>query len=395
MLGSGLGSGARNVDSVQALRGCVSHDGSMPGFGACRFRRTTWVGAFFALWSCTRQPEPSASPPARATSTEPAIAQLEACCDAEPRSDEAPPPTALEAPPLSLPPPSASTSVGTPVEGHLVGGTPLPLVAPGLMFNPAKNPEARHGTVELVGALLRAGANVDQRFPGSVVTIGDLSMPQGGDIPGHASHRSGRDVDVLFFLLDAKDSPIAAKAIPLEPDGTGVDYQDLSTADDDVPVKLDVPRTWAFVEALVLDDGVSINRIFVVEHIRRILLDHAESIDAPLAARERFSDLTCQPGFPHDDHMHIRIFCSAEDIALGCEDTPPVYPWHRRELAKAGTQPVMAGERRVARPALTSNEGAETKARETYGEFAPEVTAFLARRKAWVRKPHPGRRYCR
>lgn len=355
-------------------------------------RLTLWSTALLG-WApalaCSSQPQEPAAPPAKASSE---LSSPEACCDVPKDAEHATSP-AVPDPMTWLP--AASTSIGSPVEGRLEGGVPLPLEAPGLRFNPAKNPDARHGTVELVQALLRAAALVDQDLPGNVLTVGDLSMPEGGPIPGHASHRSGRDVDVLFFLLDAQGHPVAAKAIPIEPDGSGVDYGDLSTAADDVPVHLDVPRTWKFLEALVSDEQARINRIFVVEHVRAQLLEHARKIEAPAQAISRFGDLTCQPSFPHDDHMHIRLFCSAEDIALGCEDTPPIYPWQSQHLARSKTRAVLAGSRRTPRPPLTTNEGAEAKALAKYGEFAPEVTAFLERRKHWARKPHPGRRYCR
>ena len=49
----------------------------------------------------------------------------------------------------------------------------------------------------------------------------------------------------------------------------------------------------------------------------------------------RFGDVTCQPRFPHDDHMHIRVFCTAQDIAGGCNDVAPNYPWQRALLKSA------------------------------------------------------------
>jgi len=292
-------------------------------------------------------------------------------------------------------PESHSTSIGTPTEGTLTGGVPLPLRGPGLLFNPAKDPNARHGTVELVAALVRAAAVVDVRLPGGTLEVGDLSMPQGGDIPGHVSHRSGRDVDVLFYFLDETGAPADAKAIPVEPSGWGTDYGDLSTADDDRRFQLDVPRTWAFLEALAQDEGSHVNRVFVVEHLRELLLSHARETKAPALAIERVAAWTCQPNFPHDDHMHIRVYCTPQDIAAGCEDTPPFYPWHLEHLEAHDTKPVTAGKRKTKRPKLTSTEDATTRAKEKYGAFDPEVTAFLERRKAWARQPHPGRPYCR
>ena len=362
-------------------------------------QRALWVcGMWLAGCSAGSTPQEPASSPAE---PEAALAQPE---DDQTQADDAPE-RAMAQPevedpegvPGGGPDPmllqaSFSTSIGTPVEGRLEGGVPLPLAGPGYHFNPKKNPQARHGTVELVQALIRAAAKLE---PGDPLTINDIAMPQGGDIPGHASHRSGRDVDVLFFLLDKNGEPAPPKPIPIEPDGTGVDYKDLSTAEDDFEVELDVPRTWAFVEALVSDPDAHINRIFVVEHIRDMLLEHARKVGAPKEVIERFGHLTCQPGFPHDDHFHIRFFCEPDDIEKGCEDTRPIYPWHQRYLKERGVQAQIAGRRTKPRPKLTSVDDAADKARAKVGEFHPDVEAFLERRKAWAKKPHPGRKYCK
>jgi len=290
--------------------------------------------------------------------------------------------------------PAHSASIGSPVEGWLQGGVPLPLRGKGYVFNPHRDPKRRHGTVEMVQALIRAAATVDELLPGGTLTINDLSLPGGGPIAGHASHRSGRDVDVMFYLRDHHGRPFPSKAIPIEPDGTGVDYHDLSIGADDQPVHLDVPRTWAFVAALLSDATVQVNRIYVVEHVRGLLLAHAQEVGAPTLVVERFGHVTCQPKFPHDDHFHIRFYCAADDIAAGCQDTFPIYPWHEAQLAAQGRAVRLAGRRTKARPMLTSVAEAERRARAKYGPLHPNVTAFLERRKGWVTKPHPGRPYC-
>jgi penicillin-insensitive murein DD-endopeptidase len=289
--------------------------------------------------------------------------------------------------------PEVSASIGGPSDGRLDGGVPLPLHGPGYRFDPRKSPERRHGTVELVQALIRAAASVHERLPGNELTIGDLSMRKGGTIAGHASHQSGRDVDVMFYLLDDEGQPFGGKPIPLEPDGTGHDYNDLADGSDDVRVHLDVPRTWAFVEALLSDPGIAINRIYVVEHVRTMLLEHARETKAPKAIIELFGHVTCQPRFPHDDHMHIRAFCTPEDIANGCLDTKPIYPWHATALREAGAKPVIAGPPKKASK-LTSVKEAREKAAQKQ-ELHPEVVAFLDRRTAWAKKPRSGRKYCK
>ena len=240
---------------------------------------------------------------------------------------------------------------------------------------------------------------------GVPLTVSDLSREGGGEISRHASHRSGRDVDVLFYLRRESGEPfVPAKAIPLDPDGRGTDYGDLADPADDVPVELDAARTWSFVAALLADEPVAVQRIFVVEHLRRRLLAEARRVDAPAAVIQRFSEVTCQPGFPHDDHMHIRVFCSAEDIAAGCVDAPPIYPWRTAALASAGAVATTAGSgddeaprRKPAAegPARKPDIKTIAQARAEAGPMHEDVIAFLDRRQAWVKRPHPGRRWCR
>ncbi len=317
--------------------------------------------------------------------------------EVQPDAEVEPPPPAFssdgEIDPMSLTP-AFSASIQNPTDGWLVGGVPLPMEGVGFRFNPNKEARRRYGTVELVQALIRASSSVAKAHPGGTLTVNDIAMPGGREVGGHASHRNGRDVDVMFYLVDADGSPYPSKSIPIEPDGSGVDYRELGVAEDDVPVALDVPRTWAFVANLLADERAHVNRIFVVEHVRSLLLAHAESVDAGVLVRQRFEEVTCQPKFPHDDHFHIRFYCSADDIAAGCEDTFPIYPWHEAHLAAQGTTVRLAKKRPRPKPKLVSVAEATRRAKKKYGAFHPEVKAFLERRKAWVAKPHPGRTYC-
>ncbi|MCA9534776.1 MAG: penicillin-insensitive murein endopeptidase [Myxococcales bacterium] len=279
----------------------------------------------------------------------------------------------------------ASTSRGGPSAGSLEGGVPFPLSAPGARFNPNRDPRARYGTVELVQALLRAGASVHQRLGGELM-VNDLSLQAGGPIPHHGSHQGGRDADVLFYVLDAQGQPRSAVGAPLDPSGRGVDFQDLTVASDDVPVQLDVPRTWAFVEALLSDPGASVQRMFVARHLRQRLLRHARGARVAPAVLRRFEQVACQPGYPHDDHFHVRLFCSLDDLRAGCRDSGPMPPWRRAELAAAGLTPQMAGPERLRAPVTTTEQ-----ARRAAGPLHADVRAWLERRETWMRPPRgPG-----
>ena len=284
-----------------------------------------------------------------------------------------------------------SVSLGGPTNGRLENGVPLRAAGPGFIHNPKRtNAGARYGTLEMVSALESAAARVAKRLPGSTLIINDLGLEQGGPIPHHGSHQNGRDVDVLFYLLDKKGKPRRSLGIPLDPEGKGHDYGDLLDEGDDVPVRFDVARSWEFLQSLLVQEKGELQRIFVVEHIRTLLMDYAEAQAVPSHVRKRLGSLMCQPNYPHDDHFHIRFFCAAEDIAAGCEDSYPIYSWHRAELRKLGVKPVLAKRTRKKKPRVTSL----AKARKEAGPMHKNVKAFLDRRAQWSKKPHPGRRWC-
>jgi penicillin-insensitive murein endopeptidase len=141
------------------------------------------------------------------------------------------------------------------------------------------------------------------------------------------------------------------------------------------------------VQAILEDEEALVQRIFVVEHLRAILLAHAEAIGAPEAVRVRFADVTCQPSYPHDDHLHVRLFCTDEDLGAGCADGPPMYPWRRAQLRAAGIAPVFA-------PRARRGDSPPAEAREE-PPMHERVRAFLDLRRSWESAPHPGRPYCR
>jgi len=310
------------------------------------------------------------------------------------------PPPAASAPdapsdPLAtLPPSTHSTSIGSSTNGRLEGAVPLPARGPGFVYNERRSQEARFGTVETIRAIARAAEVVSRAIPDSLLVVNDIGLEQGGRIAHHGSHRAGRDADILFYLLDDAGRPMRSVGAPLDQEGVGFDFGDLARGDDDVRVHFDARRTWRFVQALLDDPEAEVQRIFVVEHLRARLLAEAERQKAPAAIVARFADVTCQPGYPHDDHLHVRWFCSVEDLARGCEDLPPLYPWRAAALADAGVAPVLAQRTRSEDPAPVTTE-AEARRNVARQKPHPDVLAFLARRRAWEKAPHPGRPYCR
>lgn len=198
---------------------------------------------------------------------------------------------------------SPGKSVGTPTSGRLIGGARLadgahlrivPFYAPG---------DARWGLESLVSLIDGAARAVRKKFPDAVLSVGHLSRKGGGDIDRHASHESGRDADVGFFVKNHLGKPIYSDHfVPFKGDGTAPTWPG---------ARFDDARNWAFIEALVRNPRVRISRVFVSSPIRARLLEHARKVGAPAAIRQRAAQLMIQPSdsLPHDDHFHVRIAC--------------------------------------------------------------------------------------
>lgn len=206
----------------------------------------------------------------------------------------------LEAPAARLLP---GKSIGSPTEGHLVGGSRLS-DAPHVRIVPAYGQgDVRWGVENLVGALDRAGRAVRKQFADSVLSVGHLSKPGGGELDRHASHESGRDADVGFYVRDQKGKPIYADHfVAFKGDGTAPSWPG---------AQFDDARNWAFISSIVGDGHARVTHIFVSTPIRQRLLGYAAKIGAPGNLRVRASELMAQPhgALPHDDHFHIRVAC--------------------------------------------------------------------------------------
>lgn len=298
--------------------------------------------------------------------------------------------------------PSCSTSIGAPGAGSVQGSVALPDLGPGFAHNEKRPSQARFGAVEIVQAIIRAAAALHEALPESTVVVNDIGLEHGGPIAQHGSHQAGRDADILFQLLDRSGKPMPSVGVPLDPKGRGWDFKDLAIAKDDVAVRFDARRTWRFVAELLQASGDDVQRILLVEHLRTMLLAEADRVHAKKMLRERFALVTCQPETPHDDHMHVRFFCSPEDIGHGCIDGAPMYPFRRGALRALGVQPVLEtyGDRHKRKRArdveerTTSPSEARAHA-EKSGPLHAKVRAFLDARELWSSKPSPGRPYCK
>lgn len=240
----------------------------------------------------------------------------------------------------TVPRPDRPASIGAPASGILSRGVPYPERGPG--FTRARpGEETRFGTPRLVGAIERALASVDAQFPGTTPTrVGDLSFETGGRHTRHRSHRTGRDVDMIFFVTDAQGRSVAPGGW-LAFSRFGLSVPSASSTRRGGTYFFDDARNWAFVRALLLDPDAAVQWIFVSRGLKTRLLEHALAHDPDSDALVRAAYVLQQPerAAPHDDHFHVRVYCTEEDRAAGCRDLGPRWPWLRpgvEEIAGSG-----------------------------------------------------------
>ncbi len=192
-----------------------------------------------------------------------------------------------------------SQSVGAPNRGHLLGGIPLP---EGVHWRLREHRPRAYGsrtTITALLAALRAYGAADPSAP--PLRIGEISRRAGGRIAPHASHRSGRDVDIGYVMKVNPDS----------------DERFWRTA---TPKNVDARRTWAFISALI--EGGGVQQIFISAKLQPAIAKEA----AKTLSREQvallFSAMNPDPNVHtlvkhesgHRDHMHVRFACEPGNL---------------------------------------------------------------------------------
>ncbi|MFO7564805.1 MAG: penicillin-insensitive murein endopeptidase [Enhygromyxa sp.] len=202
------------------------------------------------------------------------------------------------------------------------------------------------GTDELVAVIERAAATVWMQ---ERVTLGvaDLSPKRGGKTIWHASHQSGRDVDLIFYSVDERGRRLPPPEVEMvHYDGKGEPFipRHMQASGYQEPTwskrRFDDARNWALVEALLSDRGTRVQWIFVSNKLQGRLLAWAEKHDRPRWLIEYARAVMKQPSVraPHDDHFHVRLYCSRADRQLGCEDTGPIWQHEKKSYKYAGPE---------------------------------------------------------
>ena len=205
-------------------------------------------------------------------------------------------------------------SIGSPTEGHLLGGMHLDETAYVRIMPADAAGDVRWGLEPLVSMVDRAARTVRRQFPDTITSVGHLSREGGGEVERHRSHESGRDADIGFFVRNASGRQIlGSRFVPFRANGAAVGWPG---------AYFDDAKNWALVAAMLNDSEARVTHVFVAAPLRARLLAYAERAGVPATLRLRAAEVMQQPhgALPHDDHFHIRIACPAH--MGGCVENP-------------------------------------------------------------------------
>lgn len=223
-------------------------------------------------------------------------------------------------------PPGRSVSVGSTSRGYFRSPVALPAQGPG--YKLVREPTAAFGTARMIGFLQRVAKAVKPRpGAGPDLRVGDISLEGGGRIEGHGSHRAGRDADILYFARNAAGAIADVGAMRFDRFGQGTL--------DGAHYRFDTARNWALVKAMLTDRDVEVQWIFCSHGLKVLLLEEALAQGEDLELVRRAAWILHRPSNapPHDNHLHVRIFCSAEERSFGCLDGAPDWDWRPRDAA--------------------------------------------------------------
>jgi hypothetical protein len=212
--------------------------------------------------------------------------------------ETAPAPIRAPTPPRSI----RGQSIGSPWSGRLQDATRLQ-IGDGTFL---RRPQRAFGTKTTVDYVRRAVRATLAAFPKThVLAIGDLSAERGGWISEHASHRSGRDIDLGLFY---KRKP------------AGYPESFVRATDDN----LDRAATWALLANLLDSHGKDggVQMIFLDYDVQGLLYRWAQGsgvgpkildqiFQYPHGRGTSYGIVHHEPN--HDNHLHVRFRCAKAD----------------------------------------------------------------------------------
>ncbi len=206
---------------------------------------------------------------------------------------------------IAGPAPGLPRAIGTYTAGCVQGAVALP--PEGFGFQTMRRYRRRFFGHPALIRYVHELADAATKHGLGVLSIGDLSQARGGPAPnGHASHQSGLDVDVWFWLL--RHGHILSA-----PERETIEAPSLVTTDGRA---LDTSQ-WSLQHAQLLRLAAgfdAVERIFVNPVIKKTLCQQS-----PGASWLQ----TLRPWWGHNDHFHVRLRCPMGDTECQAQEPPP------------------------------------------------------------------------
>src|SRR6185437_1005685 len=218
--------------------------------------------------------------------------------------------------------PGIHGSVGFPHAGVITNAVALPKRGEGyaLLRNNGRN----WGNPRLVAAIEGAAKAVARARPGGArLMIGDISARFGGAASGHRSHRTGRDADLLIYIVTPEGHSIPSPGFPrFGPDG-------LAKLAKGKYARIDLEREWQLVKALVTSREANVQWLFFARWLEALVIEYARARGEDPELVWYAESVLLQPGdsAAHDDHLHLRIACTPDEAVAGCLGGGPYWSW--------------------------------------------------------------------
>ncbi|MBR4985538.1 MAG: HEAT repeat domain-containing protein [Proteobacteria bacterium] len=218
-------------------------------------------------------------------------------------------------------------SIGTTRDGYMINGRSLPV--PSLLIRQLPVPYERgltYGTQELIRLLVDTARVMEKKYPGTIMYMGNMGAREGGDISYSVSHNAGRDADIAFYLLD--DQGKFAHPRHLHKINRVLHSREAGAV-----YTFDLEKNTTLVETLLTHPKINVQFIFLVKHLRSAIRKEFVNRGASEELLARF-DAVVQVQAAHNDHFHVRIYCSDADICAGCVDKSLIHEWQEDPLPK-------------------------------------------------------------
>lgn len=224
-----------------------------------------------------------------------------------------------------------SVSYGAGNHGRLLSAVRLPRAGDGYWIPPRWAARGSNfGTDEMIRFVIHLGRQMSRAYPGSKMGVADISPQRGGRSRWHRTHQIGKDVDLLFFAVDRRGRPVRSDSmLHFSADG---EAKFRSAQGAERVLYFDVERNWHLVKSVIENPIARVQYIFVFDPLKQMLLDYATAIDEPPDIVQQASYLLHQPSDSacHDDHFHVRLYCSKADRMIGCRDRGPLR-WTKKD----------------------------------------------------------------